>query len=206
MPSPCFTGAQAGGYAKKHNPFAYYTRHRALAVALPAADRLRRSWRATCATGRLPTFAWISPNLCDDGHDCGVRAADGFLARTVPALLRALGPHGFLVLQWDEGTSDARLLRRARRAGTSRRSSPARRCAAARASAAPIDQYGVLGSIEQALGLPALGGAADPRSGRLAPLFAQRAARCAERRAHGARRALATRRAATRDLRARART
>ena len=24
VPSPCFLGAQAGGYAKKHNPFAYY--------------------------------------------------------------------------------------------------------------------------------------------------------------------------------------
>ena len=35
----------------------------------------------------------------------------------------------------------------------------------------PVDGYGVLGTIEEVLGLPALGGAADRRSGRLSSLF-----------------------------------
>jgi hypothetical protein len=34
-----------------------------------------------------------------------------------------------------------------------------------------VDDYGVLGTIEEVLGLPTLGGAADPRSGRLDSLF-----------------------------------
>src|SRR5438045_2848882 len=29
LPHPCFTGQSSGGYAKKHNPFAYYTADRA---------------------------------------------------------------------------------------------------------------------------------------------------------------------------------
>ena len=41
-----------------------------------------------------------------------------------------------------------------------------------RAESLPIDHYGVLASIEEALGLPLLGGAADRHSGRLDKLFA----------------------------------
>jgi phosphatidylinositol-3-phosphatase len=171
FPSPCFTGAQSGGYAKKHNPFAYYSD----IVGSPSRCRLLQGFGALAddvRLGQLPTFAWISPNLCDDGHDCGLGTADRFLARTVPALLRGLGPRGFLVLQWDEGTSDRGCCGVAKggHIATIVAGPQVRRGAR---SASPIDQYGVLGSIEQALGLPALGGAADARSGRLTPLFAR---------------------------------
>ena len=33
------------------------------------------SWRRDLRAGALPTYVWITPNLCDDGHDCGVAAA-----------------------------------------------------------------------------------------------------------------------------------
>jgi hypothetical protein len=169
VPSPCFLGAQAGGYAKKHNPFAYYAdvvRSPARCARLLGFQQLARDLRA----GRLPTYVWISPNLCDDGHDCGVGAGDRFLARTVPALLRELGPHGFVVLTWDEGTSDRGCCGVAAggHVATLVAGPDVRR--GARVST-PVDHYGVLGSIEQALGLPALGGAADRRSGRLGALF-----------------------------------
>jgi phosphatidylinositol-3-phosphatase len=169
VPRPCFAGATSGGYAKKHNPFAYYSdivRSRSRCGRLTGFAQLAADLRA----GRLPTYAWISPNLCDDGHDCGVGAADSFLARSVPALLRELGPRGFLVLQWDEGTSDSGCCGVAKggHIATIVAGPSVRRGAR---SAAPIDSYGVLGSIEQALGLAPLGGAADARSGRLAALF-----------------------------------
>jgi phosphatidylinositol-3-phosphatase len=172
VPKPCFTGARSGGYAKKHNPFAYYTdivdspaRCRRLQGFAQLADAVRG--------GRLPTFAWISPNLCDDGHDCGVAAADRFLGRTVPALLRGLGPHGFLVLQWDEGTSDAGCCAGAARGGRIATIVAGPQVRRGARSDAPIDHYGVLASIERALGLPALRGAGDPRNGSLSALFAR---------------------------------
>lgn len=168
-PSPCFEGAQSGGYAKKHNPFAYYTD----IAGSPARCRHVKGFAQLARdlrTGRLPEYVWISPNLCDDGHDCGERSADQFLARSVPALLRALGPRGFLVVQWDEGTSDRGCCGVAAggQIATIVAGPQVRRGAR---SAAPIDQYGVLGSIEEAFGLAPLGGAADPRSGRLTALF-----------------------------------
>ncbi len=171
-PSPCFMGAQAGGYAKKHNPFAYYTdvaRSPERCAHLVGFGRLEADLR----TGRLPTYVWISPNLCDDGHDCGVAAGDRFLARTVPALLHELGPEGFLVLTWDEGSTDAGCCADAKggRVATIVAGPGVRPHAR---SATPVDDYGVLGTIEEALGLAPLAGAADVRSGRLSSLFAHR--------------------------------
>jgi hypothetical protein len=172
VPGPCFEGAGAGAYAKKHNPFAYYrdiARSPARCGRLNGFGRLQTDLRA----GSLPTYVWISPNLCDDGHDCGVAAGDRFLARTVPGLLRELGPHGMLVLSWDEGVSDAGCCAGAAggRIATIVAGPDVR--AGARLTA-PVDHYGVLASIEQALGLPALAAAGDPRSGRLWGLFARR--------------------------------
>jgi hypothetical protein len=169
VPTSCFRGAGAGGYAKKHNPFIYYediARSPARCAKLVGFAQLAADLRS----GRLPSYAWISPNLCDDGHDCGVSAGDRFLARTVPALLRALGPHGFLAITWDEGVSDRGCC------GAARGGHIATVLAGAGArlgahEARPVDHYGVLATIERALGLPPLAGAADSRAGSLAPLL-----------------------------------
>jgi hypothetical protein len=40
-------------------------------------------------------------------------------------------------------------------------------------NAQPVDHYGVLRTIEDALGLPRLAGAASARNGTLAPLFSR---------------------------------
>ncbi len=120
--------------------------------------------------GRLPRYAWISPNLCDDGHDCSIATADRFLARTVPLLLRELGPHGFLLLTWDEGSSDNGCCAGAQggRIATILAGPDVRPGAR---DSQPVDHYGVLATIEEAFGLPPLAGAADARSGRLTSLF-----------------------------------
>jgi hypothetical protein len=171
LPHPCFTGAQSGGYAKKHDPFIYYRD----VVGNPSRCE-RIVGFGTLASdlrgGTLPTFAWVSPNLCDDGHDCSLRTADGFLARTLPALIRELGPHGFLVLTWDEGTTDKSCCGVAHggRIATIVAGPDVRPGAR---TAAPVDHYGVLASIENALGLAHLAGAGDPRAGSLTALFAR---------------------------------
>ena len=143
MPKPCFRGAGAGGYAKKHNPFAYYDdvagdprRCRRIVplrparrgpAARPAAD-LRRSSRRTCAT-TCTTAAWrpataSSPAAC---RSCCARSAPRATScsrgtRERPTAAAAAGP----------------------RAGTSPPSSPARSCAAApaRAAARPLRRAG----------------------------------------------------------------
>jgi len=104
MPTPCYARTRAGDYAKRHNPFLYYLdiihNARRCANVVPLT-RLAQDLRA----GALPRFAWITPNLCNDTHNCGVRSGDAFLARTVPSLLKAVGPRGAIFITWDEGTT-----------------------------------------------------------------------------------------------------
>jgi len=172
LPHPCFRGSEAGGYAKKHDPFIYYDD---IARSQPRCRRLVGfpQLAADLRNGRLPTYAWISPNLCDDGHDCGVAGADRFLSHTVPVLLRGLGPHGFLVITWDEGRTSRGCCAGVARGGhivTILAGPDVRRGSRSRQ---PVDHYGTLATIEEALGLPLLAGAGDPRSGRLTGLFAK---------------------------------
>lgn len=160
LPHPCFTGASADDYAKKHDPFVYYTgvtANRAWCSRIVPLAQLGRDERAHA----LPRFVWITPNLCHDMHDCSVATGDRFLATLVPPLLSALGPRGVLFLTWDEGSSDDGCCRLASGghivtivAGGGAR--PGARLDA------PVDHYSVLQTIEYLLGLPRLRGAACP--------------------------------------------
>ena len=169
-PGHCFAGAGAGEYAKKHAPFLYYDD----VVRSPSRCRNLVGFGALASDlrhGQLPRFIWITPNLCDDMHDCAVATGDRFLARTVPPLLRELGPHGFLILTWDEGSSTAGCCSRAAAGGdiaTIVAGPGARRGAR---TAKPIDHYGVLATIEEALALPRLRAAANRANGNLRPLL-----------------------------------
>lgn len=169
QPQTCFRGAASGGYAKKHNPFIYYediAGSTARCSHLVGFAALASDLRG----GTLPTYAWITPNLCDDGHDCGVAGGDRFLSRAVPPILHELGPHGFLILTWDEGSSENGCCGGAHggRIVTIVAGPDVRHGAR---DGQPVDHYGVLGTVEEALGLSPLAGARDPRSGRLTRLF-----------------------------------
>jgi phosphatidylinositol-3-phosphatase len=169
MPRPCFRGASTQGYAKKHNPFMYYddvAGDRARCQRIVPFARLGADLRR----GRLPTYAFVSPNLCHDTHDCGVETGDRFLAHLVPTLLRAVGPQGYVVLTWDEGSSNDGCCGGSRggHIATVVAGALVRRGARLRR---PLDHYGVLRTVEDTLGVPRLGGARHRRHGRLNGLF-----------------------------------
>jgi phosphatidylinositol-3-phosphatase len=168
MPRPCFNGGSRGDYAKKHNPFMYYDDVRS-APARCANVVPGSQLTADLSTG-LPSFVWITPNLCDDMHDCGVRTGDKYLSKLVPKLLPKLGPRGALFVLWDEGTSDNGCCRLAHGghipavfAGPAVRRSSRVRIA--------LDHYSVLRAIEDAFGAPHLRGAGVSATPSLAPVF-----------------------------------
>jgi hypothetical protein len=161
MPSACYERSRAGPYAERHNPFLFYVdiRHdpRRCADVVP----LTRLW-PDVRDSRLPRFAWITPNLCDDMHDCGVRAGDAFLARTVPRLLRAVGPRGVVIITWDEGTTKRHCCWGLARGGNVPTIIAG---SAVRPHAAPLtayDAYSILRTIEDGWRLPRLRAAACP--------------------------------------------
>ena len=169
MPHPCFAEPFAGGYAKKHNPFAYFTgvmSDPSRCRRLVPLDRLDGDLKAH----RLGAFSFITPDLCADTHDCPLATGDRFLARWVPRLLRAVGRRGYVIVTFDEGSSRAGCCGGAHggRIATVVAGPAARRGAR---SDTPVSQYGVLRTVEDTLGLPHLGDAADRRNGDLHDLL-----------------------------------
>jgi phosphatidylinositol-3-phosphatase len=99
-------------YATRHNPFVYF--HSIIdsptcAQNVVPLDQLRDDVASAETT---PNFAFITPDLCNDGHDetCvdggpgGLPAADLFLRRWVPVILASPGfaSEGLLIVTWDE--------------------------------------------------------------------------------------------------------
>jgi hypothetical protein len=170
LPYPCFTGASAGQYAKKHDPFIYYNAVRGnprLCGRIVPLTQLASDERSS----RLPAFIWITPNLCHDMHDCAAATGDRFLSSLVPPLLRALGPNGLLFLTWDEGSSNAGCCHLASggHVATIVAGPGARRIAQL---TTPADHYSVLQTIEDILGLRRLRNAACTCTPSLRPLLA----------------------------------
>jgi hypothetical protein len=115
MPSLCAL-ADSGAYAVRHDPFVYYDDIRDGPNGRCARHVLpydAGAFQSLLGGNSVPDFVWITPNLCDDGHDsCGgdaVAQTDGWLAHTVPTILgsSAFQQGGALFLTWDEGTDDA---------------------------------------------------------------------------------------------------
>lgn len=97
MPSACYKGTTSGDYALKHNP------------AMPFANISNRPKRCAkvvpytqFSTSNLPSISFITPNLCNDMHDCGIATGDNWLQARVPAMLSA---GATVVITFDEGSS-----------------------------------------------------------------------------------------------------
>jgi acid phosphatase len=97
MPSPC-DHSSGGDYATKHNPAVYFT---SIAAACPAQD-VPMDDAAPDVGAR---FTLITPNLCNDGHNCSTAAADHWLSSELPLILD--GPEyrsgtAVVFVTWDE--------------------------------------------------------------------------------------------------------
>ena len=112
------TATAKDGYATRHDPFVYFHSiidspicNTNVVSLIPLASDL-----ATEQT--TPNFSFISPNLCDDGHDApcadgrpgGLTSADAFLRTWVPRITSsaAYKDNGLLVITFDESdTTDS---------------------------------------------------------------------------------------------------
>jgi phospholipase C len=156
MPSNCALDG-SGLYAVKHNPAAYYARSRAACARwdVPLGTTRGGAFVSDLRAGRLPAFAFVTPNLCDDAHDCPLAAADRWLAAWVPRIVASPGYRSgstvvFVTFDEAEGSSNhvaTVVVSPSTRPGTR--------------SAAPFTHYSLLKTTEQLLGLrPQLGAAA----------------------------------------------
>jgi hypothetical protein len=156
MPSPCYQGPDTDLYVHRHNPFLYYddvAQDPERCNKVVPLDELATDIQS----GTLPTFVWITPNLCEDTHDCPVSAGDQFLSDQVPALLDNLGPSGALFITFDEskdkdksgccgGVEGGHIATVVAGPGV----------APGTIVGTPLDHYSMLQTIEDGLGLPRL--------------------------------------------------
>jgi hypothetical protein len=141
----CYLGAAAPEYAMRHVAPLMFTD--------VASTRL-------CANvvphkpARLPRFLWVTPNMCNDDHDCPPEVGDRWLRAHVPGWL---GQGAEVFVTFDTGNPDtshgggrvyAVLIGRAR---------------GHRLDTAVLTHYGALAGIERAFHLPLLGAARGAR-------------------------------------------
>ncbi len=107
MPSPCFIG-DANPYAQKHDPFIYFDSIRNNPARCQNIVPLTQL-DTDLAANQLPNFSFITPNLCNDGHNCSVQVADKWLAQMVTKLQSssALGQNSLIAIVFDESATDS---------------------------------------------------------------------------------------------------
>ena len=109
MPSPCYTGAWSGNYAMKHDPFMYYNDIRDNPARCASHVVPFNQFSSDLNSGHVPNYVFITPNTCNDMHDCPVSTGDAWLQSVVPGITSsaAFQNGGVLFITWDEGASGA---------------------------------------------------------------------------------------------------
>ena len=171
VPRACYLLPYGGvDYASKHDPFVYYDNIRSsasLCAHIVPFGHLRAQLRGP-ASG-VPRYVSVTPNLCNDGHNCSADTASGWLQPFVASITASAAwrQDGVLFVVWDEGNfSDTTTV------GPS--GSVANCCGGGHVlmlvirsglpagfhSAVPYSQYSLLATIEDGLGVPLLGASA----------------------------------------------
>jgi hypothetical protein len=159
IPGPCSRVPFAGTYALKHDPFLYYVDVRNNASRCHDVVPLHQL-STDLTAGTLPRYAWITPNLCHDMHDCPVATGDLFLHSWVPKIVAGLGIDGILIVLFDEGSTSAGCCNGQAAGGHIAGLITGPGAGVHVMIRTSVDQYSVLKLIEDAWGLPELGGAA----------------------------------------------
>ncbi|EOD70394.1 alkaline phosphatase family protein [Amycolatopsis vancoresmycina] len=145
MPSDGYTGCSSGTYRRKHNSWADFSN-------VPAASNVRFSSFPSDFT-QLPTVAFVTPDMCNDMHDCSIGTGDTWLKNHLDAYAQWAKTHNSLLITTfdeDSGTSVNQIFTTFTGANVKVGS-----------YSESINHYTVLRTIEASYGLPGIGNAAS---------------------------------------------
>jgi len=154
--------ASYGRYAARHNPAVYFPgiRERCLKWDLAMGGATGR-FANMLKNRTLKPFTFITPNLCDDGHDCSTATADAWLGKWLDRIVASptyAAGHTAVFVTWDEGLD-----------GSSNRVATvlvAPSVTPGTRSSVRFNHYSLLRTTEELLGLPLLGAAAKAHTMR----------------------------------------
>lgn len=98
MPAPGFRRCIAGDYARKHAPWTHFS-------TIPGSA-LQPFTAFPKDYAKLPTVAFVIPDLQDDMHSASISHGDAWLRRNIDPLIRWAEQHDTLVIvTWDESSA-----------------------------------------------------------------------------------------------------
>ncbi len=179
LPGDCYLSpyAPSGLYAGKHDPFVYFDAIRnspSLCGEIRPLHEL--SAQLSSPSGVIPSFVWITPNICNDGHNCAAQSAGLWLTAMVNSITAssAWKQNGALYVTWDEGNggdysglSPSGQIQPSGGGGHVLTLVIEPHLGAGTVIPTPMDHYSLLKSIEENFGLSQLGASAQ---GNLATL------------------------------------
>jgi phosphatidylinositol-3-phosphatase len=100
MPSNGYTGCSSGTYRRKHNSWVDFGN-------VPAASNLTyASFPSSSNFAALPTVAFVTPNMCNDMHDCSIGTGNTWLQGHLDAYAQWAKTHNsLLIVTFDEDNS-----------------------------------------------------------------------------------------------------
>ena len=108
---PLTRDASTGRYAPKHTPFVFFRdvteNNDPKSSYCIAHNRPFAKLATDLRTNTVARYNFITPNLCNDMHDCGVQAGDTWLSQNLPIILNspAYQNNGAVFITWDEGAN-----------------------------------------------------------------------------------------------------
>jgi hypothetical protein len=94
-------------YARRHCPLSYFSD-----VINSSTEKLNlvpyTQFATDLANGHLPQYSFITPNLCNDAHNCSLATADGWLKKNIAPLIASstFKDGGLLIILFDESAND----------------------------------------------------------------------------------------------------
>jgi hypothetical protein len=143
--------ADSGSYVVHHDPAPYYTSISADCAKwdVPMGTTSSGNFLNDLNANTLPTFAFVTPNNCDNMHNCSISTGDSWLQSWVPKIVASPGYQAggtALFITWDEDDRSANnhiatiVVSPSTPAGTT--------------SSLVFDHYSLLRTAEELLGLP----------------------------------------------------
>ena len=162
MPAPCHK-QDTLRYFQKHNPFIYFDNIRLDQERCDQSVVPLEELDADLANSTLPNFIFITPDICNDAHDCGLEVADTWLQGWVDKLQAnpEFAADGLIVLTWDEGQGDHSCCGLATGGGRIATVLISPLAKNGFKDDTPYTHYSLLKTISEAWGLPLLGHAGD---------------------------------------------
>ena len=107
LPSVGYLGPNTGNYVRRHCPLSFFSD--VVNSSVQRRNLVPFSQFATdLANNTLPQYSFITPNICNDAHNCSLTTADNWLKNRIGPLIASstFKNGGLLIILFDESGND----------------------------------------------------------------------------------------------------